>query len=156
MATDVDLVNKSEYDAQIAEILDRLDSMGAPADNSGGVTQNQLDESIATALENAHADAQSLASGAITTADAYTDTKSAAAVATAGTNAAAAVAAHNTSPTAHGLDIPNLATKAYVDAVASGFDPGRFKQPAKALATTNVTKSGEQTIDGVALVARVI
>ena len=44
----------------------------------------------------------------------------------------------------------DAATKAYVDSVASGLT---LKAPARALATSNVTLSGTQTIDGVAVVA---
>lgn len=42
------------------------------------------------------------------------------------------------------------ASKGYVDAVAQGFD---FKDACRAVATTNITLSGTQTVDGVALVA---
>lgn len=49
-------------------------------------------------------------------------------------------------PTANG----DAATKSYVDGVAQGLDP---KGSVKALATTNITLSGTQTIDGVALSA---
>lgn len=44
----------------------------------------------------------------------------------------------------------HAATKQYVDATAQGLD---FKTSVKAASTTNLTLSGEQTVDGVALVA---
>src|SRR5688500_7116538 len=53
-----------------------------------------------------------------------------------------------------GLGTPSAgtdaATKTYVDSIDQGLDP---KGSAKALATTNITLSGTQTIDGVALSA---
>lgn len=47
-------------------------------------------------------------------------------------------------------DPQDVATKAYVDGVASGLD---VKQSVRAATTTNITLSGAQTIDGVAVVA---
>ncbi|HWH14248.1 MAG TPA: hypothetical protein VNT51_05840 [Miltoncostaeaceae bacterium] len=44
----------------------------------------------------------------------------------------------------------DAATKAYVDAIAAGFD---MKASARAATTANITLSGTQTIDGVAVVA---
>ena len=44
----------------------------------------------------------------------------------------------------------DAATKAYVDAVASGLD---VKNSVRAIATSNITLSGAQTIDGVSIVA---
>ncbi|AAU90976.1 putative prophage MuMc02, head decoration protein [Methylococcus capsulatus str. Bath] len=44
----------------------------------------------------------------------------------------------------------DAATKAYVDSVASGLD---WKQSVRAATTANITLSGTQTVDGVALVA---
>lgn len=44
----------------------------------------------------------------------------------------------------------DLATKAYVDAAAQGLDP---KPSVKAISTSNITLSGTQTVDGVALIA---
>lgn len=143
--------NKEEVDAALAEFSARLDAQGLPVDTSGFATQNQVEDAIDTALENAGADATAKASGAVDTANAYTDARAAAAVTSAATATATAIADHNSAPDAHGLDIANLATKAYVDAVAAGFDPSRFKQPANVVATSNVTLSGTQTIDTVAL-----
>ncbi len=44
----------------------------------------------------------------------------------------------------------DAATKAYVDAAAAGY---KWKEPVRAATTANITLSGEQTIDGVAVVA---
>jgi hypothetical protein len=99
----------------------------------------------------AGADASGAAAGAQAAAEAYTDTE------TARAEAAEALLAPKANPTFTGtvtvpstVNATDAAQKAYVDAVAQGLDN---KPSVAALASSSITLSGTQTVDGVALTA---